>query len=146
MPSTAAAQQARNYAVASVFLVGLCIGVIISERVYIQKGGHVPKPRFLQTRLDSAQHAITLGRAGGPAKAGADAATATAATTAAGATNSLTSYPDSKPPRNDLEAMLRKIAPKKEVSERRWEGSHPGTPYPAHAFVHALTPDVPVLL
>jgi hypothetical protein len=97
--------QARNGALLSVFIIGLCIGLIVAERVYISRGGRVPKPRFLKTHHDSVQQQI---------KQAANVATSTGTGAGAVAANSL-AYPDTSPPRNDLEELLRKVAPNKEV-------------------------------
>lgn len=99
--------QARNTVMLSIFVVGLCIGMIIAERVYISRGGRVPKPRFLQTHHDALQK-IGTGNGKTVSKGGS--------ITAKGSSNSkLVEYSDSAPPRNDLEELLRKIAPQKEV-------------------------------
>lgn len=87
----------------TIFIVGLCIGLVIAERVYIHRGGKVPKPRFLQTshdivsrkNLESKQQAAAVKQAAG--------------------SSSQFDYPVTAPARNDLEEILREIAPTKEV-------------------------------
>lgn len=97
--------QARNTALASVFIVGLCIGLIVSERVYISRGGHVPKPRFLRTHHDS------------NAKQLASIQTVSSVSSTSGKSGSAGSsqFDYTGEPRNDLEIYLRSIAPEKEV-------------------------------
>ncbi|GFH15326.1 glycosyltransferase, partial [Haematococcus lacustris] len=95
--------KARNGALLAIFLVGLCIGVVVAERVYIARGGRVPKPRFLRTHHDSLRSIVP------------SADHASSGNTAAAESGALPAYSDSLPPRNDLEELLRKIAPKKEV-------------------------------
>ncbi|GFH25286.1 glycosyltransferase, partial [Haematococcus lacustris] len=95
--------KARNGALLAIFLVGLCIGVVVAERVYIARGGRVPKPRFLRTHHDSLRSIFP------------SADHASSGNTAAAESGALPAYSNSLPPRNDLEELLRKIAPKKEV-------------------------------
>lgn len=93
----------RNTVLLTIFIVGLCIGLVIAERVYIHRGGKVPKPRFLQTshdivsrkNLESKQQAAAVKQAAG--------------------SSSQFDYPVTAPARNDLEEILREIAPTKEV-------------------------------
>mmetsp|Transcript_6937 Transcript_6937/g.11803 ORF Transcript_6937/g.11803 Transcript_6937/m.11803 type:complete len:388 (-) Transcript_6937:991-2154(-) len=94
----------RNIALVTVFVVGLCIGVVLAERVYIQRGGKLPKPKFLMTHHDSL--ARSTEETGSPSRS--NLVTIQAA-------NKLSSYSDSSPPRNELERQLRLVAPSKEV-------------------------------
>ncbi|GFR47051.1 hypothetical protein Agub_g8736, partial [Astrephomene gubernaculifera] len=75
----------RYTVLATFFAVGLCLGVVISERVYVQKHALIPKPRQL---VDTLANTIHVGHRVH------DVAAA---------------------PRNDLEAYLMQVAPQKEV-------------------------------
>lgn len=92
--------KARNRALIAFFVVGLCIGLVVAERVYISRGGSVPKPRMLQTDYDKHHKAgkTQVHLAVGGADPGA-----------------ITSRPDDQPARNPLEEKLRKVAPTREV-------------------------------
>ncbi len=97
--------QFRNRALGAFFIVGLCVGLVIAERVYISKGGSVPKPRILQTQYD-VHHKRTLA---------ASLPKIHSSVHSQGNNGEIQSTPLDQPAKNDLEALLRKIAPTKEV-------------------------------
>lgn len=114
--------QARHKSVIALFVLGLCAGLVISERVYIARGGRVPKPRFLRT-----EHDVRLQQLRARTEAKRNAATGNVAGDtvskaspgssrgAAAATVGLPKPDFSSPPRNELESLLRRVAPSMEV-------------------------------
>eukprot|EP00798_Chlamydomonas_sp_ICE-L_P003487 gene3487-13553_t len=95
----------RHQSLIGVFIVGVCIGLIVSERAYLINGGHVLNPRHLTAKATSSDGA------GG----GASNLETASATSRVLATDDDEPYPFSKPARNDLEAKLREVAPDREV-------------------------------
>ncbi len=120
--------QVRNRALLSFFVVGLCVGLMVAERVYLSRGGAVPKPRILQTEYDRQQrhHHLGAGSAAGGARvltAGDRLGAAARAVDPA----AILPLPEDQPPRDDLEAQLRVVAPSHEVlvavaNKNTWQG------------------------
>ncbi|PNH08499.1 hypothetical protein TSOC_004946 [Tetrabaena socialis] len=46
----------RYTVLGSFFAIGLCLGVVISERIYVQKRSLIPKPRQLVSRIAESMH------------------------------------------------------------------------------------------
>ncbi|GLC38208.1 hypothetical protein PLESTB_001087700 [Pleodorina starrii] len=46
----------RYTALATFFAIGLCLGIVLSERVYVQKRAMIPKPRQLVSRIANSMH------------------------------------------------------------------------------------------
>ncbi|GIL62084.1 hypothetical protein Vafri_16376 [Volvox africanus] len=46
----------RYTVLASFFAIGLCLGIVISERIYVQKRAVIPKPRQLVSEIASRMH------------------------------------------------------------------------------------------
>ncbi|KAG2497438.1 hypothetical protein HYH03_004593 [Edaphochlamys debaryana] len=84
-----AKSKTRFRVLGTLYLVGICLGVIVAERIYVLKRAVIPRPRQLvssiEQRIESAMHNIGHHHAA------------------------------QGPPRNDLEAYLRRIAPQREV-------------------------------
>jgi hypothetical protein len=110
--------QARNRVLLGIFTVGLCIGMVVAERMYVSRGAQhggasaIGLPRTLAAGLGG-----SLG-SGAAAGAGAGAAASSAASDTA------FEYPLSKPPRSDLEKLLRQVGP---TPGRHEEGAGPAT-------------------
>mmetsp|Transcript_23 Transcript_23/g.50 ORF Transcript_23/g.50 Transcript_23/m.50 type:complete len:368 (+) Transcript_23:166-1269(+) len=83
--------KARNYVLLVAFVVGLCLGIIVSERAYIQR---VPNPGQPRRNLILSQDDAAMAET---PKVEKQAKT------------------DAAPPRSDLEALLRRVAPSREV-------------------------------
>ncbi|MEW5305154.1 MAG: hypothetical protein WDW36_007715 [Sanguina aurantia] len=146
----------RNRILASVFLLGLCLGVVISERAYISKATSVstsflkPVPSTAHTHSSTMLSCTTFSpgvtganinsrarslyatiahsvHARAQTPEGAAAGGAAAAAPAAAAPAAFGASADGKP-RNDLEELLLKIAPGKEVlvavanKNTQWDG------------------------
>ncbi|KAG2430086.1 hypothetical protein HXX76_010185 [Chlamydomonas incerta] len=52
------AEKARWTVLASFFALGLCLGVVVAERVYVQKRALIPKPRQLVSTVSNALHSV----------------------------------------------------------------------------------------
>jgi hypothetical protein len=50
------AEKARWTVLATFFALGLCLGIVVAERVYVQKRTLIPKPRQLVSRVAHAMH------------------------------------------------------------------------------------------
>mmetsp|Transcript_39767 Transcript_39767/g.88392 ORF Transcript_39767/g.88392 Transcript_39767/m.88392 type:complete len:376 (-) Transcript_39767:607-1734(-) len=85
--------KARYKVLGTMFIVGLCVGIVISERMYIRKGGSLQRPRVLT----------------------AQSITTSVTSSSKLEVSSLQAHPDTAPARNDLEKVLRQVAPSKEV-------------------------------
>lgn len=92
--------KARYKVLISFFLVGLCIGMVIAERLYVQNS-QMARPRVLVRQIEQTIEHQTIGRLH-MHSGGSGAAAATAA-------------PAPQKPRNELEALLQKVAPQKEL-------------------------------
>lgn len=104
--------KARYTVLASFFAVGVCVGIVISERVYVSHRSEM-QPRQLISRIENVIHhrhvpsgQVTATTASGPAGQ---------ATSAQGYGAEGVGASGGAAPRNDLEAMLMKIAPQREV-------------------------------
>ena len=98
----------RNQALMGFFALGLCIGLVVAERVYVRRQLDNPGgQRSQQLRLESGlQQQRRQGGSGGGGSSGSSSK--------AGAISKL-DLDYTGPARNDLEAVLRKVAPTKEV-------------------------------
>ena len=85
--------KARNKALLGIFAIGLCIGLVISERAYVRSKGQMPKPRQLVNQFASATKKMLTS---GAAHIGAI-------------------LPHTGAPRNELEVALRRFAPDHEL-------------------------------
>lgn len=85
-------QKNRFKILLSFFAVGLCVGIVVAERLYVQKRADT-SPRSLLGTIDNMVHHRGAG--------------------AAGAVQNLVA--SNHAPRNDLEAILMKVAPNREV-------------------------------
>lgn len=88
--------KARYKLLISFFLVGLCIGMVIAERLYVQNS-QMARPRMLVKQLEESIQQQTIGRFHHMHNKGGSAGSAP------------------QKPRNELEALLMKIAPQKEL-------------------------------
>ncbi len=103
--------QARNRAIAALFAIGLCLGMVVAERIYIARGGSLPKPRILQTLYDKHHPRHTGMQATGVPHTHVDVLNGAQqqGQVAWRDPTAILPTPDSQPARNELETILRKV-------------------------------------